>query len=120
MLSILPQTSGNLLVVSADEKLTTKDYEETFIPALESIIAAHAKINAVLVFEPSFSGWEMGAVWEDAKFGVKHRTDFNRIAVVGAPQWVSWATRVGELFIHGEAASFEAGQFDAAVAGCGT
>ena len=38
MIEILPETQGNTLVVKATAKLTSKDYEEVFIPKLKELI----------------------------------------------------------------------------------
>lgn len=116
MLEIMPQTAADLLVVSASDKLTADDYENTFIPALTTMIAEHGCINTVIVFEHSFSGWEPGAMWEDAKFGLKHRSDFNRIALVSNIRWINWATKVAGLFVTGEVATFEPDQLEQALA----
>jgi hypothetical protein len=32
-------------------------------------------------------GWDAGALWEDAKFAVKHYADIERIAMVGETTW---------------------------------
>ena len=38
MIEILPESKGNILAFKATEKLTTKDYEEVFIPKLNELI----------------------------------------------------------------------------------
>ncbi len=49
--------------------------------------------------DENFEGWELKAMWEDAKFGMKHRNDFSRIAIVGGPNWVHWGVKLGELMM---------------------
>jgi hypothetical protein len=34
-----------------------------------------------------FHGWEASAAWEDFKFGIKHFSDIERLAMVGEKQW---------------------------------
>jgi len=102
MLIILEETKNDLLVVRASEKLTTKDYEKVFIPKMEEMITQHKKINIVFYCDNTFSGWELGAMWDDAKFGIKHRHDFNKMAAVGAPDWVEWTAKLFSFLVEGE------------------
>ncbi len=48
MIEIMSETEGNLLVVKASEKLTTKDYEEVFIPKINQLIQEYRKVRAVV------------------------------------------------------------------------
>jgi len=32
-------------------------------------------------------GWDVGAAWEDTKFGIKHFADIERMAMVGDRKW---------------------------------
>jgi SpoIIAA-like len=34
-----------------------------------------------------YTGWTLGASWEDLKFDIKHFVDFSRIAIVGYRAW---------------------------------
>ena len=51
--------------------------------------------NGLIEFGEEYEKYELGAMWEDTKFGVKHAKDFGKVAVVGAPKWVEWGTKVG-------------------------
>lgn len=106
MLNVLSESSGNLLVVRATEKLTAKDYEESFIPNLEKLISQYGKVKVVMFLDEGFVGWEMGAMWDDAKFGIKHRNDFEKVAVVGGPKCVEWGTKIVSHLMHGELKTF--------------
>jgi hypothetical protein len=88
MLEIMPESKGKVLWVRASGKLTDADYKEVFIPRLEALIKEHGKIRLLFLMEEDFQGWELGALWDDAKFGLQHLHDFEKIAVVGAPRWV--------------------------------
>ena len=41
----------------------------------------------MLVQMHDFHGWEMGALWEDIKFDMKHFGDIERLALVGESKW---------------------------------
>jgi hypothetical protein len=107
MITIRPETEGNILVIEASDKLTAKDYEEVFIPKLDQLIHEFKKIRIVFYLNDSFDGWEIGAMWDDAKFGLKHRNDFERIAMVGGSKWLTWFSKFSSHFISGEFRSFD-------------
>ncbi len=94
MIEIMSETEGNILVVKATEKLTAKDYEEVFIPKINQLIQEYRKVRVVVFLAENFSGWEIGAAWDDARFGIQHRNDFEKMAVVGGSKWVKWATKI--------------------------
>ena len=115
MIEILPESSNDLLVTKATGKLTTEDYEKVWIPALDEILKNNKKIRAVCWFSPEFKGWEAGAIWDDAKFGIKHRNDIAKMAILGGPEWVVWATKLSAHFLKGTIKTFESKDFQAAV-----
>ena len=41
----------------------------------------------MLIELQDFKGWTAGALWEDTKFGVRHFTDIERMAIVGDKKW---------------------------------
>jgi hypothetical protein len=102
MITILPETTGYTLAIKASGKLSAENYETVFLPILDKLIKRYGQIRLVMQFDENFEGWEAGAMWDDAKFGLQHRNDFKRIAVVGAPKWVEWATKVGAKLMDGE------------------
>ncbi|RJX28395.1 MAG: STAS/SEC14 domain-containing protein [Desulfarculus sp.] len=114
MLEVLTQSAGAALAVRASGKLTDADYQKVFIPRLEALIKQHGRVKVMLIFAMDFRGWEAKAAWDDAAFGLKHRKDCAKLAVVGAPSWVNWGAKVGGHFMSGEIKTFAAGQEDAA------
>ena len=86
MIEVL-ERDGNIICFQAKGKLTHNDYQQVFIPAMEQMIKEHGKIRVLLAMSEEFHGWEPAAMWDDAKFGMKHRTDFEKCAVVGGPKW---------------------------------
>ena len=115
MIEIRPESDASTLAVVASDKLTADDYEVVFMPALEERIERFGRARAVIAFDDDFHGWELGALWDDAKFGLKHRNHFDKVAVVGAPRWVQWSARLGELFMHGEVKTFTPTEYTDAV-----
>jgi hypothetical protein len=107
MITILPETTGYTLAVKASGKLTAENYETVFIPILEKLIKHYGRIRLLMQFDEHFEGWEAGAMWNDAKFGLKHRNDFKRVALVGSPKWVEWGTKLGAQLMDGELKTFK-------------
>jgi len=116
MITIRPESEYNILVIEASAKLTAKDYEELFIPKLDQLIQQFGKIRLVFYLNETFDGWELGAMWDDAKFGLKHKNDFERIAMVGGPRWLAGLTTMSAHFLHGELKAFEVTALEEAVA----
>ncbi|MEA3291871.1 MAG: STAS/SEC14 domain-containing protein [Pseudomonadota bacterium] len=106
MIEILPDSEGDLLAVKATGKLTAEDYDQVFVPQVESRIQSYGKARLLLHLDERFSGWEVGAMWEDAKFGIRHRHDFSKIAVVGGAAWIDWSAKMAAHFMDGQLKTF--------------
>lgn len=114
MIQILPESHGNILGVRLTGKVTDEDYEKVFIPALEKVLAEHKKMRCIYYMDAEFEGWNLGAMWDDAKFGMKHRNDFEKIAVIGGPKWAEWGTKLAGHMVSGEVKTFPVDQLQAA------
>ena len=115
MIAIMQETEGRTFVVKAAESLPSQDYEKVFIPQLNQLIDKFGKISVVFYLAENFTGWELGAAWDDAVFGIQHRHDFEKVAVVSDKKWVEWATKIGSYFIDGQVATYTPAEFQDAV-----
>ncbi len=106
MIEIMPESNESALALKATGKLTDADYKEVLIPEIEEIIKQSGKANVLLYLPGDFAGWEAHAAWDDARFGLLHRNDFEKLAVVGGPKWVEWATKIASHFMKGEVKNF--------------
>ena len=79
------EDGGKMLVVRVSEKLEKADYEH-FVPEFERLVRKNGKLR-VLFDMTDFHGWEVGALWEDVKFDIKHFADIERLAMVGEKKW---------------------------------
>jgi hypothetical protein len=59
-------------------------------------------------------GWEPRAAWDDFRLGLRHGSEFTRVAIVGNKRWQELSARVGNWILSGDVRYFEA--IDAAVA----
>ena len=85
MLEFHEEADGKILAVNLTGKLTKEDYK-IFLPEVERLIADHGKIRILWQIN-DLHGWELGAMWEDIKFDLKHFADIERLAVVGHRKW---------------------------------
>lgn len=115
MINVLPESHGNILILRAVNKLTDQDYKEVLIPSLEQIIREHGKARLLIDMGDEFHGWEAAALWDDARFGLTHRNDFEKMGVIGGPKWVEWGLRLGAMIVGGEIRSFPSGERDEAM-----
>jgi len=102
----MPESKSSALALKATGKLTDADYKEVLIPKMEEIIKQTGKAKVLLYLPKDFTGWEAHAAWDDARFGLRHRNDFEKLAVVGGAKWVEWATKIASHFMKGEVKTF--------------
>ncbi len=81
---LVESPDGRTLEIQVTGKLTKEDYEH-FVPRTEALMQ-NGKVK-ILMSMHDFHGWDMGALWEDIKFDVKHFGDIEKLALVGDRQW---------------------------------
>lgn len=97
---------AGLLHIHVSGKLAEQDYSQ-FIPMFESMEAnSQSTIPILIELAPDFSGWDLGALWRDIKFDMKHMESFSRIAIVGTKKWEEWATKLSKPFLPGAQMKF--------------
>ena len=106
MIEVLPESAGNLIGIRATGTLTGADYETVLIPKLDKMFAEHGRLRILFYMDEGFKGWDLGAAWDDASIGLKHRAGFDKIAMVGGPDWVAWIMRLSAFLIAGEVKVF--------------
>ena len=106
MIEVMPESEGNMLVLWATGRLTDQDYKDVLIPRMENIIREHGKARLVMDMSGDFRGWQVAAMWDDFRFGMAHRHDFERMAIVGGPRCVEWGTKLAKLMMSGEIQCF--------------
>lgn len=114
MIEILPESRGNILGFRATGTLSDRDYKEIVIPKLESLFAAHGKLNVLFFMDEDFEGWDMKGAWDDASYGMKHRADFEKLALVGGPEWVHWCFKLAGFLMKGEIRIFPVDELEKA------
>lgn len=102
MLYVLPETTGDIIVLQANATLTNTDYTELFQPLFEHVKNTHPEVRLLITFAPDFTGFEQDSIWQAENFGRHHAEDYHRVAIVGHEQWLDWLETVKGLLNQGE------------------
>lgn len=87
--------------------LTHEDYL-VITPMLEGALSQVEQPKISLLLEATeLEGWDLRAAWDDLQLGLKHQSEFERVAIWGNKGWQEWATKMGSWFISGEMRYFE-------------
>ncbi len=115
MLRFIDGMPPNVLAIEATGKVTHEDYRNTLIPRVQAMLAlAKGPIRMLYVIGKEFRGFELEALWDDGKLGLKHWRDFSHVAVVADQAWLRAAVNIFMPFFHGEVRLFDLSQLPAA------
>jgi stage II sporulation SpoAA-like protein len=107
MIELLPESRGNMLALRATGKLSGADYREVLAPQVRLLLKQFRTLRVLFVLDNSFAGWSIGAAWANSVLDLRHRRDFEKIAMVGAPKWEEWCVKTGAaLLIRSEMRTF--------------
>ena len=112
---MLEMTEENGLVrIRVQGTLEASDYHR-FVPQFERIESRETgTVPMVIELAPDFSGWDVGGLWRDLKFDVKHKDSFDRIAIVGDSKWEEWGTKAFDPLFTADMKFFQPAERDAA------
>ena len=95
MIEVLKEFPDNVAAFACRGRLTKADYETVLIPAIEDKLKRHKKLRAYTEIAPDFAaGIELGAFWEDTKFGFSHLFNWERGALVTDVEWMKHAANI--------------------------
>jgi hypothetical protein len=106
MIKKVTDLPDNVIGFSASGLVTAQDYETVIIPTVEAKLSDSKKIRLLYHLGSEFAGFEMGALWDDAKIGLQHLTEWERIAVVTDNDWLRSAIKVLGFIIPGQVRVF--------------
>ncbi|KMK66677.1 STAS/SEC14 domain-containing protein [Puniceibacterium sp. IMCC21224] len=114
MLEIMATSRRNLLEFRISGSVTEEDYRAVLIPALEDAIDTYENIRLLVRIESDFEDYTLGAIFEDARVGLKHWAGFDRIAVVADTSGITRAVRAFSVFMPCPVMLFDLSQEDEA------
>jgi hypothetical protein len=94
MLNVLLEFPDDILAVEWQGEVTAEDYRSVLVPAALAKIRQHGHLRMLAVLGPSFETITAGAMWEDAKLGFGHLSNFSRVAVVTDIPWIRDSVRL--------------------------
>jgi hypothetical protein len=104
---------ADVLAIEASGQITHRDYRDTLIPLAEGLMA-NGPIKMLYVIGTDFTGFDLGALWDDSAFGLTHWHDFSQIAVVTDHAWMDGVISMFKPFFHGQVRLFRLAQLPAA------
>jgi hypothetical protein len=112
MIETIESGSPKVVAFKLSGKLRDEDYKH-FVPAVDAAVASEGKVRLIALFE-DFHGWDMKAAWDDLKFGLRHYSDFERIAMVGDRKWEAWMANLCKPFTKAKVRYFDSSEAAAA------
>lgn len=106
MLTPIDLAADNAIGFSASGEVTAEDYESVLIPAIEGLLRNGKRIRFLYHLGPEFTGFSVGAMWDDAKVGLRHMTAWERIALVTDVGWLRRSVSLIAFTIPGEVKLF--------------
>ncbi|WP_394229488.1 SpoIIAA family protein [Shewanella colwelliana] len=82
MIQLLDGFHHDVVAIKVLGVLTSEDYEQHLLPAIEAKLMDHATIKLWYEFSEGFEGVSVETLWDDAKLGFFHLTDFSRVAII--------------------------------------
>jgi hypothetical protein len=84
----------NVLGISGEGKITGADYETILIPAVEDKLKKHKKISLLYYLGNDYTGFDLKAMFDDAKIGFKHLSDWEKIALVSDHELINTSAKL--------------------------
>jgi hypothetical protein len=106
MIKIIPDLPNNIIGFEARGIVTGKDYETVLVPAVEAKLAEFSKVRLLYHLGSDFSGYDLEAMWDDTKIGIKHLRSWERIAVVTDTKWIRSAVHIFGFALPGHVRVF--------------
>lgn len=95
------------LSIKAVGKLTHADYQ-VITPLIDGALGSVKQPKVKMLMDASeLDGWELRAAWDDLRLGLKHGSDFLKIAIISNKRWQDLVAKVGSWFLSGEVRSFD-------------
>jgi hypothetical protein len=114
MIKLIDGLPANVLGISAEGKITGSDYETVLIPAIEEKLKTQKKIRMLYQLGSNFTGFEMSAMLDDAKMGMKHLSAWDKIALVSDHKMINTFAKFFGHMLSCELRIFKNDEFETA------
>lgn len=100
----------------AHGQVSADDYERILVPDVEAAFALNRKLRIMYVTAEDFTGFDPGAVWDDARLGMRHFSGWERIALVTDVAWLRTTATAFSFAVPAVFELFDSTQFEEAKA----
>lgn len=83
-------------------QVSADDYERVLVPDVEAAFALNRKLRLLYVTAEDFTGFDPGAMWNDAKLGARHLSGWARVALVTDVPWLRATASALGFMVPGE------------------
>lgn len=108
----IPDLPDSVIGIEAIGDVEASDYQTVLDPAVETARRTHDKLRLLYVLGDEFDDYSGGAMWEDAKLGVKNWTSWEKIAVVTDEHSLARGIKAFGWLVPGEIKIFATDQRD--------
>ena len=110
MIERLDDLPGGVLGFRGSGKITRDEYREMMAP-IYATLERGEKLNIYFELAGDFDGLDLGALWEDLKaagsVGLRHRSSWQKMALVTDKSWIKHAAAVVGPLAPGELRVFD-------------
>ena len=114
MIQMLDGLPDNVVGFRAVGKVSADDYEATINPAIENASESGDGLRVLYLLGADFDGFEVEAGLDDMKMGMRHWSQFEKIALVTDNGSYRTMTKAFGFLMHGEVKVFSVGALDEA------
>lgn len=107
MLTVIQNLPDHVFGVRASGEVTKDDLKDVLLPGLESLANQYKEIYYLLVLDTDVQNFTAGAWVQDLIAGVKHFTDWKKMAIVTDQKAVEKFTDAFSYISLGEAKGYE-------------
>jgi hypothetical protein len=106
MVTLLNDVSANVAAFKLTGKVTHHDYETIVIPRVGAVAESTGKVRFLLLLETSIGNFDLRAMWDDIKVGLKHLGSWHKTAIISDEKGVNIFTDTAGQLLPGETRSF--------------
>jgi len=101
MIELIEDLPPGTVGFRAHGQVSAGDYEQVVIPDVEAAFALNRKLRLLYVTADDFTGFDPGAMWNDAKLGARHLSGWARVALVTDVPWLRAAASAMGFMVPG-------------------
>lgn len=102
MIEQITDLPAGVLGFRARGQVTASDYETVLVPDVEAAFALKSKLRLLYHAGDDFTGFDTGAMWDDAKLGLRHVSGWERVALVTDVGWMQVGAKAMGFAVPGE------------------